>query len=75
MEEKDLILSAYRDKKNPLTINMTLKSHTFGYELYRIILMLADKIIKLCSDDKATDNNVDDFFDELKKNYKEFYNK
>ena len=73
MEEKDLILTAYRGDKKTKTINIDLKAHTYGYELYRISLMLLDKIIKMNGNKELTSKKVEDFFTQMGKDYLKFY--
>lgn len=74
--EENLILKAYRDDKNPDTINIDLKSHTYGYEIYRIIMMLLDKILTLNPQKPIIeDDEIMDFINGLGKNYIQFYKK
>lgn len=73
MKEEDLILTAYRGDKKTGTINVDLKAHVYGYELYRISLMLLDKIIKMGSEKELSDEGKKDFFRKLGEDYLSFY--
>jgi hypothetical protein len=72
-EDKDfLILEAYRDKDNSSKLKININAHTFMFELYRISLMLIDKIIKMS---KGTKKELDAtiFFETMKNDYISFY--
>lgn len=71
--EENLILKAYRDKDRESTINIDLKAHTYGFEIYRICLMLLDKIIHLNQEIEINDDIIDNFFDKMKEEYKQYY--
>ncbi len=71
--EENLILKAYRDKDRKSTINIDLKAHTYGFEIYRICLMLLDKIIHLNQEIEINDDIIDNFFDKMKEEYKQYY--
>lgn len=73
MDENNLIMKAYREDENPSTIKIDLKSGTYGYEMYRISLMLLDKIIKLNKDFEITEENINMFFKQLGNNYWNYY--
>ena len=72
IDEKDLILTAYRGDKKTQTININLKAHTYGNELYRISLMLLDKIIDMANDN-PTEEDIKKFFVQMSDDYIEFY--
>lgn len=72
IDEKDLILTAYRGDKKTQTININLKTHTYGNELYRISLMLLDKIIDMANDN-PTEEDIKKFFVQMSDDYIEFY--
>lgn len=71
--EDNLILKAYRNDENPNTIEIDLKAHTYGYELYRISLTLIDKIIKLSHNGNATKEDKEKFLSQLKDDYFNFF--
>ena len=71
IDEKDLILTAYRGDKKTQTININLKAHTYGNELYRISLMLLDKIIDMANDN-PTEEDIKKFFVQMSDDYIEF---
>lgn len=75
MENKDLILTAYRVNDKKGTINIDLKAHTFGYELYRISLMLLDKIINFASKEEVDNESIKAFFKQMGEDYINFYKK
>lgn len=70
---EDLILKAYRDKERKSTINVDIKSHVYGFEIYRIALMLLDKLMHLSQDVEYNEENINTFFEEMKKDYKKYY--
>lgn len=70
---EDLILKAYRDKERKSTINVEIKSHVYGFEIYRIALMLLDKLMHLSQDVEYNEENINTFFEEMKKDYKKYY--
>lgn len=72
IDEKDLILTAYRGDKKTQTININLKAHTYGNELYRISLMLLDKIIDMANDN-PTEEDIKKFFVQMSDDYIELY--
>lgn len=72
--EEDLILKAYRNKKNPTTIDIDIKANVYGYELYRISLSLLDKVMKLDTNKPIEDEkDIEDFFESLKNNYVKYF--
>lgn len=72
MNKDFLILEAYRDKENSSTLKININAHTFMFELYRISLMLIDKIIKTSTNSKKP-LEIDDFFETIKNDYINFY--
>lgn len=72
INKEDLILTAYRGDKKTQTINIDLKAHTYGNELYRISLMLLDKIIDMANDN-PTEEDIKNFFVQMSDDYIEFY--
>lgn len=70
---EDLILKAYRDEERKSTINVDIKSHVYGFEIYRIALMLLDKLMHLSQDVEYSEENINTFFEEMKKDYKKYY--
>lgn len=78
IKEEDLILTAYRGERKTGTINIAIKSHTFGNELYRVSLMLLDKIMKLArkdSEEELSEEDIKKFFNQMSEDYIEFYRK
>lgn len=73
--KEDMILKAYRENDGKGTIKIDIKSHTFGFELYRISLMLLDKIISWEYKDKKekTKEDIDFAFEKIKNDYYNFY--
>lgn len=71
--KENLILKAYRDKERQSTINIDLKAHTYGFEIYRICLMLLDKLIHLNQEIDISNDIIDNFFDRMKEDYKKYY--
>lgn len=73
-EKKRLILQAYTNENDEQTINIDIKKGTKGEELYRIVLMLVNKMISM--KEEATGNNdIHNFFSEMETFYKKSYNK
>lgn len=77
MEEDNTILRAYRSgKENPEdSISIDIQKHTFGFELYRIVLMLVNQMLKMNTETEINEENVNKFFDDLKEDYTNFYMK
>lgn len=75
MKEDNLIMKAYRDGENQNTIKIDLNPKIHGFEMYRISMVLLDKIIQSNTDIKKTRNNVENFFKKLAEDYCNFYEK
>lgn len=76
MEEEDLILKAYRGDKISNTINVNLKANIFGYEIYRIILILIDKILNFSFENNdLKEDKIKDFFIQMEEDYVKLYKK
>lgn len=77
MEEDNTILRAYRSgKNNPEdSISIDIQKNTFGFELYRIVLMLVNQMLKMNTETEINEENVNKFFDDLKEDYTNFYMK
>lgn len=74
--KENLILKAYRgESKEQDIINIDISSHTYGYEMYRISLMLLDKIIQMDESVDNTHEGIKQFFDKLGDDYIKFYQK
>lgn len=75
MKEDNLIMKAYRDGENQNTIKIDLNPKIHGFEMYRISMVLLDKIIQSNTDIKKARNNVEKFFKKLAEDYCNFYEK
>ena len=47
MKKKDLILEVGRNPKDNTSLDISIKANTFGFELYRVCLVLLDKMIEM----------------------------
>lgn len=57
-------------KKENDKIEVTIKKDTYLHEIYRLILVLINKILLI----KGDNSNINDFFEELKEDYNNCYN-
>lgn len=73
-DNKRLVLQAYTNKDNEQTMNVDIKKGTKGEELYRIVLMLVNKMISM-REEATGDKDVHNFFSEMETFYKKSYNK
>lgn len=73
--KKDLVLEVTRSPKDNTSLDINIKANTFGFELYRICLVLLDKMIKMDKTFKNEEEEIDIFFRNLKENYKKIYKK
>lgn len=71
--EENLILKAYRNKEKEGTIDIDIKGHTYGFELYRISLMLINQLLRLDKDFEFTEKNIQNFFNDMGADYNNFY--
>ncbi len=75
MKKKDLILEVSRNPKDNTSLDISIKANTFGFELYRVCLVLLDKMIEMGKASGDKEAEIDIFFEKLKENYKNFYKK
>lgn len=75
MKEDNLILKAVKSEKQPTEIDIKIKKGTYGFELYRIICTLIKYFITQSPNSKLNEEQLDLFFEKLKKDFKVFYNR
>lgn len=70
MEDKNTFIVVSRGENSQ--INILVKKDTYGYEIYKTMIMLLDKLISLNYQGEPSQDDIDNFFKKIRNDYNMF---
>ena len=70
MEDENTFMTVSRGENSQ--INIYIKKNTYGYEIYKTMIMLLDKLIFLNYQGEPTKEDIDNFFTKIRNDYDMF---
>ena len=67
MENENTFMTVSRGENSQ--INIYIKKNTYGYEIYKTMIMLLDKLIFLNYQGEPTEEDINKFFAKIRKDY------
>lgn len=70
MEDENTFMTVSRGENSQ--INIYIKKNTYGYEIYKTMIMLLDKLIFLNYQGEPTEEDINKFFTKIRNDYDMF---
>ena len=70
MENENTFITVSRGENSQ--INIYIKKNTYGYEIYKTMIMLLDKLIFLNYQGEPTEEDINNFFTKIRNDYDMF---
>lgn len=70
MENENTFMTVSRGENSQ--INIYIKKNTYGYEIYKTMIMLLDKLIFLNYQGEPAEEDIDKFFTKIRNDYNMF---